>query len=103
LLQLCRAQRPKSVSLIGCIHCQQVCPDNKKFLQWIEGDEGFSHEETTLFLAGPSVDQLPAATVKKPERLELLGYLHIFLATWVSSSEQVISHPVAWSHGPMIV
>lgn len=65
IVQPCRAQRPKSVSLIGCIHCQQVCPDNKKFLQWIEGDEGFSHEETTLFLAGASVDQLPAATVKK--------------------------------------
>ncbi|MBI5956555.1 MAG: epoxyqueuosine reductase [Chloroflexi bacterium] len=61
----------------GCLHCQRVCPQDRDFLQWIEGKEEFSQEETALLLEGVPADQLPAATVKKLERLDLIGDLDI--------------------------
>ena len=57
--------------LFGCLHCQRVCPEDRKFLQWIEGREKFSEEETTLLLKGVTRDQLPVATVRKLEHLDL--------------------------------
>jgi hypothetical protein len=57
--------------------CQQFCPEDKAFLEWFEGNETFSHEETSLFLRGSSSDQLPPTTQAKLERLELLEYLEI--------------------------
>ena len=62
--------------LVGCMHCQRACPENRTFLEWIEGDEEFSHEETSLLLRGALPDQLPAATVQKLERLDLLDSLN---------------------------
>ena len=61
--------------VVGCLHCQNVCPQNKDFLQWIEGKEEFSEEETALLLEGVPRDDLPAATVRKLEQLDLIGYL----------------------------
>jgi epoxyqueuosine reductase len=64
--------------LIGCMLCQRPCPENKDFLEWFEGNEAFSHEETILFLNGASSDQLPAETQEKLKRLgmpDLLGIL----------------------------
>ncbi|UCH94623.1 MAG: hypothetical protein JSV88_30770 [Candidatus Aminicenantes bacterium] len=63
--------------LIGCMLCQQFCPENKAFLNWFEGNETFSHEETSLILKGTSVDRFPAATQAKLERLGLLDFLEI--------------------------
>ncbi len=62
--------------LVGCLHCQKICPENKDFLQWIEGREEFSEEETTLLLQGVGLDQLPAATVRKLKKLDLIEYLN---------------------------
>ncbi len=64
--------------LIGCMLCQQFCPENKDFLEWFEGNETFSHEETSLFLDGASADLLPETTQEKLKRLgmpDLLGIL----------------------------
>jgi epoxyqueuosine reductase len=58
--------------LIGCMHCQRVCPHNSKFLEWIEEREEFSQQETALLLEGGSRDRLPVATMGKLERLDLL-------------------------------
>jgi hypothetical protein len=55
--------------------CQHFCPENKNFLEWFEGNEAFSHEETSLFLSGASVDQLPDTTRAKLVRLGLLDFL----------------------------
>lgn len=55
--------------LIGCMLCQKFCPENKDFLEWFEGNEIFSHEETSLFLKGASADRLPSATQEKLKRL----------------------------------
>jgi len=57
--------------LIGCMHCQRVCPENRDVLGWIETQAEFSQEETSLLLEGVTLDQLPAATVEKLEQLEL--------------------------------
>ena len=61
--------------VVGCMHCQKVCPENKDFVQWIEGKAEFSEEETALILEGVSLDQLPTTTVRKLERLDLIEYL----------------------------
>lgn len=63
--------------LIGCMLCQQFCPENKAFLEWFEGNETFLEEETALFLEGVSEDQLPDVTRAKLERLGLLYALEI--------------------------
>ena len=74
--------------LVGCLHCQKVCPENKDLLGWIEGTEEFSEKETALLLQGVGVDQLPAATVGKLKKLDLVEYrnslprnLGVFLGT----------------------
>ena len=61
--------------LVGCLHCQKICPENKDFLQWIEGREEFSRDETALLLQGVALDQLPTATVRKLKKLDLIEYL----------------------------
>jgi len=58
--------------LVGCLHCQRVCPQNRRFLQWIEEKEEFSQEETAFLLEGVPSDRLPAATVRKLGNLDLL-------------------------------
>jgi len=63
--------------LVGCLHCQRACPQNRDFLPWVEGDERFSEEETALLLERVSPDRLPAATAKKVERLDLVEYLDL--------------------------
>jgi epoxyqueuosine reductase len=57
--------------LIGCMHCQTVCPQNREVLGWTESGAEFSSLETELLLAGTAVDQLPTETVKKFEKIEM--------------------------------
>jgi len=61
--------------LVGCLHCQRVCPQNKDFLEWVEEGAEFSQEETSLILEGVPSDQLPVATVRKLKQLDLIEYL----------------------------
>lgn len=63
--------------LIGCMHCQRVCPQNKSFLTWIDEKEEFSEEETALLLKGVPCDRLPSATIGKLEHLDLLEDIDI--------------------------
>jgi epoxyqueuosine reductase len=62
--------------LVGCLHCQRVCPEDKKFLKWIEEKEEFTEDETALLLEGTPRDRLPAETVKKLEHLDLIESLN---------------------------
>jgi epoxyqueuosine reductase len=63
--------------LIGCLHCQRVCPQNREFLHWVEGRAEFSQEETALLLQGVALDQLPPATVKKLEQSDVIKLLDV--------------------------
>ncbi len=63
--------------LVGCLHCQIRCPQNVRFLEWIEGDQVFSEEETSLILEHVPSNHLPLETVKKLEQLDLIEYLDV--------------------------
>jgi epoxyqueuosine reductase len=63
--------------LVGCLHCQRVCPENKDFLPWVEEGAEFSSEETALLVEGVLLDQLPVPTVEKLERWDLVDLLDV--------------------------
>jgi epoxyqueuosine reductase len=58
--------------LFGCLHCQKICPENKKAIKWVEEKERFSEEETKMILSGISVEHVPASLQQKLENLSLL-------------------------------
>jgi len=64
-------------SLIGCMTCQQVCPENKDFIDRFADEVAFSHEETSLLLNGIEVDRLPPDTLHKLERIDMLADLQL--------------------------
>ncbi|MFX0116248.1 MAG: 4Fe-4S double cluster binding domain-containing protein [Candidatus Hodarchaeota archaeon] len=64
--------------LVGCLHCQKACPENKKFLQWVDQGVEFSEEETGMFLKGVALNQLPAPTRTRLKNYDLLDYLDLF-------------------------
>jgi epoxyqueuosine reductase len=63
--------------LVGCMHCQSVCPENKDLMQWIEQGAEFTEEETALLLKGAPLDQLPTKTAKKIEEFNVTEYLEV--------------------------
>jgi epoxyqueuosine reductase len=65
-------------SLVGCMHCQRICPENKPYLKFIEEGPEFSSDETALLMAGTPQDQLPATMVKKLEECDLLSMMDAF-------------------------
>ena len=65
-------------SLVGCMICQQVCPENKKFFKWIEAGPEFTEEETGLILQGIPFEKLPAETVDKWRWLGLSEDFDVF-------------------------
>jgi epoxyqueuosine reductase len=64
-------------SLIGCMTCQQVCPENKAILSQFAGEVTFSHTETSLLLDGAAIDQLPPETIQKLEWIDMIGDLQL--------------------------
>lgn len=58
--------------IMGCMDCQLVCPENKKFFSWFEDGEHFSERETELMLGDTPGNDLPVETVDKLRRLYLL-------------------------------
>jgi epoxyqueuosine reductase len=63
--------------LVGCMHCQRACPENKAFLGWIEEGVAFSEEETALLLEGIAIDRLPTETVAKLECFDIVDLLEV--------------------------
>jgi epoxyqueuosine reductase len=63
--------------LVGCLHCQRVCPENRDVWEWVEEGAEFSGEETALLLEGVPLDQLPEATVEKLAQVEMDGYADV--------------------------
>jgi len=60
--------------LVGCLQCQRFCPENKKFLGWIEEKEEFSAEETELVMWGCPFEELPKTIQEKLNKLSLTEY-----------------------------
>lgn len=63
--------------LVGCLHCQKVCPANKKVKGWIEPGPEFTEEETNLILNGESFNELPEITKEKIEKFDLVNYYEV--------------------------
>lgn len=63
--------------LVGCLHCQRACPEDRDFLGWIEEGAEFSEDETRLLLDSSSGEGLPAETVAKLERWDLVELLDL--------------------------
>ena len=57
--------------LIGCLHCQTACPENKGVREWFDDRATFSEQETTLFLEHVPLDRLPPETLAKVKGLEI--------------------------------
>jgi epoxyqueuosine reductase len=81
--------------LMGCMVCQQFCPEDKPFLEWFEEDEEFSEEEASLLLEGIHRDKYPRETLKKLERLELLDDLDKL----PRNLAVLLNHPINPSNG----
>jgi epoxyqueuosine reductase len=64
--------------LIGCLHCQKACPENKEFLHRIDQGAEFSEEETNLFLKGTPLNQLPAPTIDKLRQHDMIDFIDLF-------------------------
>jgi epoxyqueuosine reductase len=63
--------------LVGCLHCQRVCPQNREVWGWVQDGAAFSQDETALLLEGIPFDQLPPAVAEKLERLEMDSYAQV--------------------------
>ncbi|MHA1460654.1 MAG: 4Fe-4S double cluster binding domain-containing protein [Promethearchaeota archaeon] len=64
--------------LVGCLHCQKVCPANEKVINWTEPGPTFSEEETKLLLNGTAIEDLPEETRSKVEEHGLGYYLSVY-------------------------
>ena len=58
-------------SLVGCMLCQKVCPQNKELVNWVKDGPQFSEQETAPVLQGIPLDRLPDETAAKWKNLSL--------------------------------
>jgi epoxyqueuosine reductase len=61
-------------SIVGCMRCQSICPENKKYISAIENKEEFSKTETSLILKGIPFKELPERLQLKIKNLSLEFY-----------------------------
>jgi epoxyqueuosine reductase len=62
-------------SLVGCMHCQKVCPANKEFLTHRQIGPSFTDEETAALLRAMTPEELPHSLLSK---LKEAGMIDIF-------------------------
>jgi epoxyqueuosine reductase len=66
---------PKSHnSIVGCMRCQNICPENRPYKPVLRNKEEFSKTETGLILEGIPFEQLPGKLQLKLNNLSLLRY-----------------------------
>ena len=58
--------------LVGCMACQEVCPENRDFLDRTEDAARFSEEETNAVISRVPLDRLAAATADKLKAIDLV-------------------------------
>ena len=63
--------------LVGCLHCQRICPENKDVWPWVEERAEFTADETALLLEGVPPEEHPGSLVEKLERSNLAPYLSL--------------------------
>ncbi len=65
-------------SLIGCMRCQEICPLNRPYLDRVMEGACFTEAETSLFLKGVSMEDLPPLTRGKIHQWGLEEKLSLF-------------------------
>ena len=63
--------------LVGCLHCQKVCPANKKVINWTKPGPEFSEDETNQIMNGIKFDDLSTETKEKVEKFDLVNYFEV--------------------------
>ncbi len=63
----------KHTSLIGCMTCQKVCPENEAVLDQFGIEVKFSEAETALLRQGVAADQIPPETAQKLDQIDMLS------------------------------
>jgi epoxyqueuosine reductase len=61
-------------ALVGCMYCQIVCPQNKKFLQFNKKTVNFTEEETSIILQKTPRQHLSKALAKKLMHFDIDEY-----------------------------
>lgn len=61
-------------ALVGCMKCQQVCPENRTVRPIQEQGVMFSEEETSMVLRGTSWENLPPTLASKLQQLDMIEY-----------------------------
>lgn len=61
-------------AIIGCTICQEVCPQNKKFMKNIVDSVEFDENETLLLLKELSEEETPGYLKDKLAEINMLGY-----------------------------
>ncbi|MBE3140541.1 MAG: epoxyqueuosine reductase [Thermoplasmata archaeon] len=64
-------------ALVGCLHCQECCPENLECRNWSELGDVFSKKETLTLLRGIRPKKIPSPLHQRLERLGLLDYIEI--------------------------
>jgi len=60
--------------LVGCLRCQECCPENNPFRSFSNDEEGFSAEETEALCRGLTPSNIPRVISEKLDRLGLIGF-----------------------------
>jgi epoxyqueuosine reductase len=61
-------------ALVGCMRCQQVCPENRDVIHRKEEEVRFSEAETMLVLEGTPKEELPPGLTSKLKDLNINEY-----------------------------
>jgi epoxyqueuosine reductase len=61
-------------ALVGCIQCQIVCPQNKKYFDYYQNTIVFSEEETACMLLETPQENIPQTLSKKLKNLDMYEY-----------------------------
>ena len=64
-------------TLVGCLKCQDICPENSPFEKWIEPWEEFSEEESLLLMQGATPDKLSISLRKRLQNVGLMEYVEL--------------------------
>lgn len=59
-------------SVIGCMKCQLICPQNNEHIKIDEVEEAFTEEKISLILSKAAVHTLPQSLVETLNRFELM-------------------------------
>jgi epoxyqueuosine reductase len=64
-------------SLVGCLHCQLVCPENEAVLRHCDDGPRFTEDETRVLLGASGTDDVPEPLKQKLESWDLMAWLGV--------------------------